>query len=301
MRRSEFIRILSGGVLLLATGIPASSFARRGRTLRFGLLTDTHYADREKSGTRYYRDSMSKMQQAVELFNRERVDFVIELGDMKDTTVNSEVEPTLCFLDDIERAFQSFNGPVYHVLGNHDMDCLSKEEFLSHTSNAGRARGRSYYSFEVKGTRCIVLDANFNEDGTPYCRGNFDWKKAYIPAVQLQWLDKELAAHPKQPTLIFLHQLLDSFSDVRKSVCVANAEQVRATLERHAQVLAVFQGHHHPGHYSHHKGIHYLTLNGMIEQSADEHNSYAVVELRSDGNIFVMGYKDCPDREMCRL
>ncbi len=300
MRRSEFIKVLSGGVLLMA-GVPATAKAKRAAkpVLRFGMVTDTHYAGREPNGTRYYRHSMEKMRRAVEHFNREKVDFIIELGDMKDTTHDAAVEPTLGFLEQIEKVFQSFNGPAYHVLGNHDMDCLSKEEFLAHTYNAGRTRNRSYYSFCVHRTRCIVLDANFNLDGTPYCRGNFDWKKAMIPAEQLQWLDEELTAHPTQPTLIFLHQLLDSFSEVRSSVCVSNAEEVVAILERHKQVRAVFQGHHHPGHYSHRAGIHYLTLQGMIEQGLP-HNAFAVVELRENGDIFVEGAGAIPDREMQR-
>ena len=302
MRRSEFLKYLSSGVLLLAAGrLPEEVVAaRKGRGLRFGVITDTHYADREPSGTRHYRDSMLKMQEAIREFNHKNLDFIIELGDMKDTTTDSAAEPTLRFLDAIEREFKRFDGPSYHVLGNHDMDCLTKEEFLAHTTNEGRTTGRSYYSFSVNGYRCIVLDANFNPDGEPYARGNFDWKSATIPASQLEWLDEELAKHHKQPTLIFIHQMLDSFSTVSHNLCVDNADEVRAILERHKQVRAVFQGHHHPGHCSRHKGIDYITFNGMIEKSAPEHNSYAIVEVMPNGDILVEGFRDCPDRVMRR-
>ena len=118
-----------------------------------------------------------------------------------------------------------------------------------------------------------------------------------IPAEQLQWLDEELTAHPKQPTLVFLHQLLDSFSNINKNVCVNNADAVREILERHSQVRAVFQGHHHAGHYSHRAGIHYITLQGMIERAAPTHNSYAIVEFSPSGELLIDGFKDCPDRE----
>ena len=302
MRRSEFLKYLSSGALLLAVGrLPEEVVAaRKGRGLRFGVITDAHYADREPSGTRYYRDSMLKMQEAIREFNRSNLDFIIELGDMKDTTTDSAAEPTLRFLDAIEREFKRFDGPSYHVLGNHDMDCLTKEEFLAHTTNEGRTTGRSYYSFSANGYRCIVLDANFNLDGNPYSRGNFDWTKAMIPQEELEWLEQELAAHSKQPTLIFVHQMLDSFSSVSRNLCVSNAEEVVEVLERNEQVLAVIQGHHHPGHHSHRAGIHYLTLNGMIEKSAPEHNSYAIVEVMPDGNIIVEGFRDCPDRVMRR-
>lgn len=301
MRRGEFIRCISGGVLFLALGVrPEEVFARQRRTLRFGIFTDSHYADRDARGSRHYRDSIAKVEQAIAEFNRAKVDFVIELGDMKDMDVNETPSLTLRYLDDIERVLHTFKGDVYHALGNHDMDCLTKDEFLAHIKNSGFATARNYYSFTAKGTRCIVLDANFNLDGGPYSRGNFDWKKAMIPAEQLRWLSDELEAHPNQPTLIFLHHLLDRFSGVEPDVCVSNADEVVAILERHQQVLAVFQGHHHVGNFSHRNGIHYLTLHGMVEQAFSEYNSYAIVELRPNGDIFVDGFRNCPDREMVK-
>ena len=302
MKRGEFIKVISGGVVLMATGRRALAAnpkgAKRRRALRFGILTDTHYSDREVGGTRHYRDSLQKMQEAIDEFNRANVDFIIELGDMKDMPKSADPAKTLADLDRIEAIFQQFDGATYHVLGNHDMDCISKEEFLAHTTNTGRAKGKSYYSFAARGVRCIVLDANFNAGLSPYCRGNFDWTSAQIPPQQLEWLEAELKAHTGEPTLIFLHQLLDYFSGVNKNVCVSNAADIVAILESHPQVLAVFQGHHHPGHYSHRNGIHYITLSGMIEKAAPEHNSFAIVELSTAGNITLTGYHDCPSRKL---
>jgi alkaline phosphatase len=299
MRRKEFIQYLSSGILLLAVGRLPEALAAPRRTLRFGVLTDTHYADRPTAGTRHYADSLQKVDEAIEAFNRAKVDFVIELGDLKDMDAKGTPELTLRYLDSIEQRLRRFDGPLYHVLGNHDMDCITKEEFLAHTSNAGRANGRAYYSFEAQGVRCIVLDANFNADMTPYSRGNFDWRVANIPTEQLDWLDGELTRHRRQPTIIFLHQMLDSFSDINKDLCVKNADKAVEIIERHEQVLAVIQGHHHPGHYSFRRGVHYLTLNGMIEQAAPT-NSYAIVEVRPSGDISVDGFKSCPDRELSR-
>ena len=299
MRRKEFIQYLSSGILLLAVGRLPQALAAPRRTLRFGVLTDTHYADRPTAGTRHYADSLQKVDEAIEAFNRAKVDFVIELGDLKDMDAKGTPELTLRYLDSIEQRLRRFDGPLYHVLGNHDMDCITKEEFLAHTSNAGRANGRAYYSFEAQGVRCIVLDANFNADMTPYSRGNFDWRVANIPTEQLDWLDGKLTRHRRQPTIIFLHQMLDSFSDINKDLCVKNADKAVEIIERHEQVLAVIQGHHHPGHYSFRRGVHYLTLNGMIEQAAPT-NSYAIVEVRPSGDISVDGFKSCPDRELSR-
>ena len=198
MERRDFLKQLGAGILLVHA-LPMVASCRR-KPLRFGVVTDAHYAEREPNINRFYRDSLTKMREAVERFNSEALDFVIELGDLKDMGPDQNPKEALRFLDDIERQLQAFRGPVYHVLGNHDMDCLSKEEFLSHTRNPGDANGKAYYAFSVRGVRCIVLDANFNEDRTPYDRGNFQWTSAWLPDEELDWLERELSGHRTQPT-----------------------------------------------------------------------------------------------------
>ena len=61
--------------------------------LRVGLLTDLHYADRPPAGTRYYRETLSKLRECVNKFNAIGPDFVVEFGDLIDTaeTVEGEV------------------------------------------------------------------------------------------------------------------------------------------------------------------------------------------------------------------
>lgn len=293
MNRRTFLKDISGGVVLTSM-LPMLASAIKA-PLRFGVITDIHYGEMEPRINRYYQQSLQKVKDAVNLFNESDLDFVIELGDLKDT--NGDVSDTLRFLDDIEGVLQTFNGPIYHALGNHDMDCLSKEEFLSHTANAGKTKGRSYYSFVKKGVRFIVLDANFNEQREPYCRGNFSWKKAFVPQWELDWLNEELR-RDKKPVIVFNHQMIDHFSGVSKSLCVGNAAEVIDLLERSGRVMAVIQGHHHTGNYSQLHGIHYWTMKAVIESDYPTHNSYAIVEIDRQGNISIRGFKDCESREL---
>ena len=72
MRRSEFIKYVAGGIVLLSVGkLPAATASRK--PLRFGVLTDTHYADRPTAGTRHYADSIAKVREAVEATPTERI------------------------------------------------------------------------------------------------------------------------------------------------------------------------------------------------------------------------------------
>ena len=299
MQRRDFLKQLSGGILLLSAAPLLTSCGDR-KPLRFGVLSDAHYADRDMLINRYYRQSIPKMREAVDQFANSNLDFIIELGDLKDMGEDKDPVAALGFLDEIEDVLQTFEGPVYHVLGNHDEDCVSKSDFMAHTSNPGTCRGKCHYSFNRKGVHCIVLDANFNYDMSSYDHGNFDWTSAWLPQEQLEWLDSDLSAHSDTPTLVFIHQMLDRFSDIDKNLCVGNADEAVAILEKHSQVLAVFQGHHHPGHYSFRNGIHYWTCAGMIEGEYPDHNVYAVVEVRPNGDIFIEGFRECKGGEFPR-
>lgn len=279
-------------VLLLALVLSLVS-CKVNDSLRFGVITDLHYADKAPVGSRHYQESMPKLKEALGVFQKSRLDFIIELGDLKDMGAKPRREETLAFLDSVERVFQSTGLPAYHVLGNHDMDHITSQDFISHISNPGAANGRVYYSFKVKGVKCIVLDANYNADGGHYEKGNYNWQIALIPQPEMEWLQQELA-DGKGDVIVFVHQLLSQTA--HHSVVVKNAAQVRQMLEQSGRVRAVFQGHHHAGHYEETNGIPYITLPGVIEGAYPEENSYAVVELERNGRLLVDGYRKCADR-----
>ncbi len=291
--RRTFLRGVVGVGFASLSCTPGNLSSRGRRPVRFGIVTDCHYADADPLGTRFYRESLGKLAEGVDRMNAERVDFLIELGDFKDENRPAVEEHTLSYLTSIESAFRQFNGRRYHVLGNHDMDSISKQQFLSRVENSGIDAGRSYYSFDVNGLHCVVLDANYRSDGGDYDHGNFDWRDANVPPRELDWLRQDLAAW-HGPALVFIHQLLDGTG----SVYVNNAAEVRQILEASGRVLAVFQGHHHPGAYSGINGIHYYTLKGMIEGHGEDNSTYAVVETYPDGDIGVTGYRKAQSRKL---
>ena len=280
--------------LPISYAINGDSKARQ-RTARFGIVTDCHYADAEAQGTRFYRESLDKLSECAALMNTERVDFLIELGDFKDQDKPPAEKKTLSYLQAVEKAFKRFNGPAYHALGNHDMDSISKMQFLKRVENTKIDSNRSYYSFDSNGLRYVVLDANYRTDGTDYNHGNFDWTDANIPSKELDWLRKDLAAAPGA-VIVFIHQLLDGTG----SVYVKNAAQVRKILEASGKVLAVFQGHHHTGSYSNIAGIHYYTLKAVIEGHGLQNNSYAIAEVHQDGSITIAGYRKAQSAQLRR-
>jgi len=236
------------------------------------------------------------MTECVELMNEQKVDFLIELGDFKDQDEPAVEERTISHLLAIEKVFKQFRGPKYHVLGNHDVDSISKEQFLKNITNTNIEDESGYYSYDSQGIHFVVLDANYRADGTAYSYGNFTWADTHIPKIQVEWLRQDLAA-ASLPVIIFVHQLLDGKGDHY----VNNADDIRNILQASRKVLAVFQGHKHEGDYNNIKGIHYYTLKAMVDGSGPKNNSYATVEVLNNNNIIVTGYRKAMSRELSRF
>lgn len=292
MKRRRFFEFVPAAAVILAVGLlpscvsPRISPVEKAGNVRFGIVTDSHYADVEARGSRFYRESLAKMRECVVVMNRERVDFLVELGDFKDQDDLPVEAKTLSHLRRIEAVFAAFNGPRYHVLGNHDHDSLGKEQFLEAVVNTGVPREWSFYRFDVRGIRFLVLDANFDGQGEPYDRGKFAWEDCNVPVHEITWLRSELVASPS-PVIVFIHHQLDG----QGAYYVKNAVQVRSLFEQSGKVLAVFQGHRHEGALTRLGGIPYYTLKGMIEGRGPENNSYAIVEVGPGGEISVAGYR----------
>ncbi len=255
----------------------------------FGMVADLHYAERpdlpDDPGLRCYNDAPLKLRDCIDEMNARHVDFLIELGDFKDMMPTKAA--TLKCLDDIEKAFARFNGPRYHVLGNHETDCITKTEFLAHISNAGQKKPLAHYSFSAGKVTFIVLDANYTSKMEDYSPGNFDFRDSNVPPDQVEWLKGVLASAPG-PVVVFAHELIDpACPDVFR---IKNAAELREIFEKSGKVRAVFTGHHHVGHLAIHNGIFYYTLRAMAQDAYPENNSYAEVTLYDSGRVVVKGF-----------
>ncbi len=284
LTRRDFIKTSS--VLLAGLTVLSSFRFKKLEDIRFGWITDIHYANAPVRGTRHYSEGISKLREAVELFNKERLDFAIETGDFKDETEHPEEEETLKFLSDIESSFSMFNGPRYHVLGNHDMDSLSKEQFMNKIENTGIQHNQTYYYFDRGGVRFVVLDACFTADGRAYNHNDYSWTDANIPQNEIKWLKKVLESS-KNPVCVFVHQLLDASGDLY----VNNSEEVRKILESSGKVFCVLQGHKHEGDMNVINDILYFTQKAVVDGAGLENNSYSIVTVKKNGDLLIVGYR----------
>jgi predicted phosphodiesterase len=247
--------------------------------VRVGLVSDLHYADKGPAGTRHYRETLPKLEEAALQFEQDKPDFVVELGDLIDAADSVDVEQS--YLKAINREFSAICKDRHYVLGNHCVDTLNKEEFLSIVGQQ-----KSYYSFDRGGIHFVVLDACFRSNGVPYGRKNFQWTDTNIPLAELEWLQADLKAN-HLPVIVFAHQRLDVSNDHG----VKNNVAVRSILESSGNVLAVFQGHSHQNDWTEIGGIHYCTLVAMVEGSGKENNGYSLMKIEASGTIHLTGFR----------
>jgi predicted phosphodiesterase len=294
-RRFLGIAVTTAAGLMLSPNLYAKSGEKP--MIRFGMISDVHYANRESAGTRFYKQSLGKVQEAIERMNQEKLDFAIELGDFKDQDAVPNEANTLKYLADIESVFQKFKGPTYHVLGNHDTDGISKQQFLERVENTGIPKTESYYSFGRKGIHFLVLDGDFTKEGKAYDHGNFSWDDASVPEEEIDWLKADLKLN-KLPVIVFIHQMLDDSKDVKQAV--QNAAEVRQILEQSGNVLCVFQGHVHEERYNLINGIHYYSVNAVVDGDGPENSAYMIVDIYKDGSLKIDGFRRATDREIVK-
>jgi alkaline phosphatase len=248
-----------------------------------GLVTDIHYADAEARGTRYYRESLNKMREAVRVLNRVDVDVAIEMGDLIDATAVPSAAAERGFLKTIKAEFEKLRADRHYILGNHCVFTLTKDEFLDTCEQR-----KSYYSFDRNGVHFIILDACYRRDGVPYQPGRFAWPDTDIPPSEREWLEADLKA-TDLPTLVFAHQRLDLWPG--HVYAIWSCQAVRRILEESGKVLAVFQGHSHKNRLFTINNIPYLTLAAMVEGSGPPSNGYSAVRVYPDRTLTLTGFR----------
>jgi len=259
----------------------------------FGVIADVQYCECDPIGTRFYSNSLLKLSDSIRDFNARDLSFVIQLGDLIDRDINS--------YESVLSVFNQINTKKYHVLGNHDygVDEGQKENVPERMGMDSR-----YYEFGSEGWRMIVLDGNDlsyyapsksheqkketealfqklkDRDGV----NAHDWNGG-LSSQQISWLKKNLeqASLKQEQVLLFCH--FPVYPSREENLW--NDVELIELLESYPCVVALLSGHYHSGNYAKKKGIHYLTLQGMVE--TEEHNAYAVVEVYSD-HLKVFGF-----------
>jgi hypothetical protein len=263
---------------LLVSGCAGPAWLDRsdGR-FTFGVIADVQYADKDTKGARAYRPALGQLKKSVQQLNREDLVFTIQLGDIIDG--NSTPEKTHADLADVMRPFKTLKSPLYHVVGNH---CLEADrEVLAETLGLTSF----YYDFTEKkapGWRFVVLDGD-------------DAGYGVLGEDQLAWLEKTLAQAQSNHERVIIFNHFAVWKDAAKRHHMKKPDPLLQILDAYDCVAAYFAGHDHSGGYAVRKGVHHITVKGMVE--APIKNAFATITVTPD-QLIEKGFGKEPDRLM---
>jgi 3',5'-cyclic AMP phosphodiesterase CpdA len=298
MDRRNFLKC----TLPLAFSGTSSAASSNTPELTFGVIADPQYADQDTRGSRFYRNSLGKLESAIKELNQLPLDFVITLGDIIDTDFASFAK--------IMPLYDKLRAPSRFVPGNHDFDVADADK----AKVLAALRMKKPYESKVhEGWRTISLDGTevstfrqpANDPRTQVAtellkkfrsekrRQAASWNAA-MASTQLAWLESELdAAKAKnQRAILFNHYPILPANDPHN---LWNAEELVDLLARYDHIAAYMNGHNHKGNYATHHGCHYVNLKGMVE--TESKSAYAVVRCFAD-RIEIDGLGTEPDRKL---
>jgi len=237
MERRKFLKktVQAGIAMSLPLSMSGFNFKSSGK-LQIGIVADVHQD--------VIHDGYARLRFFMDDMKKRAPDFIIQLGDF--ALPKPQNQP---FLD----VWNEFEGPAYHMLGNHDMRDAG---FTREQTMAWWEMKERYYSFDQGDFHFIVLDGN---DKNPKPWSGYD---RFIGEEQKEWLKEDLK-NTLKPTVVFVHQSLEAEEGI------ANGEEIRKLLEqsktdsKQSKVIACLCGHHHTDYVKEINGIPYIQINSM--------------------------------------
>ena len=237
--------------------------------MKIGLLADLHYssADLDQSERRS-AEGLTRLAEFIKA--TEGCDFLLNLGDIVNGSGDRELDRA-----DLRRVLEALDEQpltCYHVIGNHDLWALPREELVA---ELGIPSGD--YSFKRGDVRFIVLDANYAPDGS----SPSNWTVAHVSESRLVWLKRVLERGDFKWAVVICHHCLDDFgtSERPDEYAPDNAAEVRAVIEASGKVPLVLTAHYHKGRLRPINGVMYYTQPGICER--DEAN-FGILTLDPD-------------------
>lgn len=291
----------------------------------FGVITDVQYADIDDgfsfSGVpRFYRHSLEVLRRAVDCWNAGgELSFVIHFGDIVDGFCPKDQSRTA--IDRVMSEFRRFTGGrVYHMLGNHCLYNLPRQELNELLEIPSGPDQRSFYDFSPhKGFRFIILDGydvsllgwpqdhphtikafeileenNPNDDknspsGLIGAARRFVKFGGGVGNQQWEWLDSTLhdADIAKEKVIICSHIPMDIDAVTYKPSLMWNYSEVMEVVHKYDCVVACFAGHAHVGgHHCDSRSIHHRVLEAVLE-CPPETDAFGRIEVYEDRLLLI--------------
>jgi predicted MPP superfamily phosphohydrolase len=261
--------------------------------LRLGIIADPQYADADPNADldRHFRESLGRIEAAIEVFNGRDLDAVVTLGDVIDHGWEN-FAPVMAL-------YRRLRHKALFLPGNHDFSVDAV-----HLGDVHRRLGMPahYHDLLVAGHRLIVLDGSeislfAPPDGHP--------RRAQA-ALRLEALTAEGALNAQrwngglgEAQFAWLTDVLDHARDDAEPVVILchypvtpanvhdlwDAPRLLALVAAYPNVRAYLSGHNHAGNTESRSGAggsltHFVTFKGMVD--TPDQTAFAILTLQRD-------------------
>ncbi len=268
----------------------------------FGVVTDIQYADLDNRSNYRFRDVPPKLEACINTWNNHDLEFNIQLGDL----IQGNRQHTPFEFECIASILDKSSAPVWQVIGNH---CLELPLSKLHKR---LGFDYSYTSFSKQGFRFLILNSmDVSIYSQPYNSESYQEALAYLSTnpvvkkwsgalsqVQKSWLKSELLAAQtnNERVVVFNHlPIHENTTDVQHGILWYH-EEIRHLLHESGVVVAYLNGHYHKGGYEKEGGLHFVTLEALVESPEGE-NAFGIVEVY-DNRLEINGYGSLSSRTL---
>lgn len=256
--------------------------------LRLGIIADPQYADAAPNIAldRHFRESLGRIEAAIDVFNARELDAVVTLGDLIDHGWES--------FDPVLALYRRLRHRAIFLPGNHDFSVAPE-----HLGDVHRRLGMPahYHDLLVAGYRIIVLDGSEVSLFAPpegharraQAEARLDALKADgavnaerwnggLGEAQFTWLTDVLdhARDDGEPVVILCHYPVTP-QNVHD---LWDAPRLLSLVAAYPNVRAYLCGHNHAGNTVTHGNTHFVTFKGMVD--TPDRTAFAILTLTPD-------------------
>jgi len=222
----------------------------------FAVCTDIHLSNTklDQFGA-FYKESYDIFNRLVDEVKKDKVDFFVVKGDISHGTVPGDYQT-------FSQATSKLDCNTYVVPGNHDKEQATWGLFF----NGFSPSSSSYFSIDHKKWHFVFMDSPTIEKDN-----------GYFGPEQLSWLEQDLKANSKRPTMIFMHHLVHK-SVIREGerFFVGNSDEFLKLIDPYP-VVAVHSGHAHINNVSRSGDTDFIVTGAVINYPM-QYNVYHVYE-----------------------
>jgi 3',5'-cyclic AMP phosphodiesterase CpdA len=233
--------------------------------VKVGILSDIHLRSAHESAT------LTELDRALDRLDAFGSDRLVVLGDLIE---DEDRETDRDHVRAVRSALDGAGVPVTYLLGNHDVERLSRAD-LRDLLSVERFYGR------IEGSDLFYLDSSAPERSGA---------QGAVSEAQLASLDRELA--DAEGAVVFVHHPLGYrdlsgnhwFAEEPERAFCGNKREVNDVLARH-DVRAVVNGHVHETAHVRYRGVDHLTVSAFGKERRDRPVTGTYAELTVDDGL----------------